>query len=80
MIHPLLAAGGLLKGAYSSLAAGVAVAVVFSLAILGATRAGDMRRANRSGPAAAYVALAAVGLAAATAVVIYGLYLVAHKS
>ncbi len=43
----------LLKLLYISLIAGVAGAVVFSLAVYGATRAGDMRRAGRgTGPAA----------------------------
>jgi hypothetical protein len=70
----------LLKMIYASLAAGVGVAVVFSLALLGAIRSSDMRRARRAGSAAAYAALAAVGVLVCCAVVVYGLLLVAHKS
>jgi hypothetical protein len=72
--------GALLKMFYSSLLAGVGVAVIFSIAILGAVRATDMRRANRSGAAAAYGALAALGLVLTTAVIVYGLLLVARKA
>jgi hypothetical protein len=70
----------LLKVLYASLVAGVGVAVVFSVAILGATRWSDMRRAQRAGAATAYAALAAVGLLLSAAIVIYGITLVAHKS
>jgi hypothetical protein len=76
----LLATSALFKLFYSALIAGVSVAVVFSLAILGAVRAGDMRRAGRRTPATAYAALAACALAVSGGVVIYGLILVAHKS
>jgi hypothetical protein len=72
--------GALAKMLYSSVAAGVGVAVVFSIAILGATRSSDMRRSGRSGAATAYAALAAVGLVLAAAIVVYGLILVARKS
>jgi hypothetical protein len=47
-----------------SLAAGVGVAVCFSLAIVGATRFDEMRRAGGGAAAAAYALLAALGLAA----------------
>jgi hypothetical protein len=70
----------LVKMLYTSVLAGVGVAVIFSLAVLGATRSGEMRRERRPGPAVAYTALAAAGLLVAAAMVIYGLVLVAHKS
>jgi hypothetical protein len=69
----------LLKVLYSSLIAGVSIAVVFSFAILGATRASDLRREGRDGASAAYVALAAVALLISVAIVVYGLVLVTRK-
>ncbi len=79
MIGALIDTHALLKVLYASLLAGVSIAVVFSLAILGATRAGDMRRAGRDGASAAYAALAAVALAVSAAIVVYGLILVTRK-
>lgn len=76
----LLAASALLKMIYSSLAAGVGVAVVFSTAIFGAVRSSDMRRSGRRTAASAYAALSACGLLISAGVVVYGLILVAHKS
>ena len=73
-------AGALFKMFYASLAAGVGVAVVFSIAILGATRSSDLRRSGRTGAASAYAALAVLGALLATGIVVYGLILVAHKS
>ena len=70
----------LVKMAYSSVLAGVGVAVIFSIAILGVARSGEKRREHRTNAAAAYTALAAAGLLVAAAIVIYGLTLVAHKS
>jgi hypothetical protein len=65
---------------YSALIAGVAIALVFSVAIFGAVRASDMRRSGRSTAATAYAALAACGLVVSAGLVVYGLILVAHKS
>jgi hypothetical protein len=70
----------LLKMLYSSLAAGLGVALIFSVVILGAVRSTDMRRSGRGTAAAAYAALASVGVGLVIAVVVYGLILVAHKS
>jgi Na+/H+-dicarboxylate symporter len=69
----------LAKMLYSSLIAGISVALIFSIVILGAVRSTDMRRANRGTAAVAYAVLASVGLALAIGVVVYGLILVAHK-
>ena len=80
MTAALIDTGALLKLLYSSLLAGVSVAIVFSLAILGATRSSDMRRAGRSTAAGAYVALTVLALILAVAIVIYGLVLTARKS
>jgi hypothetical protein len=69
----------LVKMLYTSLAACITVAVIFSTALLGAIRATDMRRANRTAAALAYGALAVAGLAVAAAIVIYGITLLARK-
>ncbi len=73
-------AGSLLKLLYSSFLAGVSVAVVFSIAILGATRSSDMRRDGRQGAATGYAALGALGLLLTAGIIVYGLFLVVHKS
>jgi uncharacterized membrane protein YidH (DUF202 family) len=78
-VFPAATRNALLKLFYSSLLAGVGVAVIFSLAIYGVTRSSDMRRAQRPAAATAFAMLAAVGLVLCGAMVVYGLYLVAHK-
>jgi hypothetical protein len=80
MIAAAVNTHALLKMAYSSLPAGVGVAVIFSVAILGVARSSGMRREHRTVATVAYTALAAAGLLLAAAIVIYGLALVAHKS
>jgi hypothetical protein len=69
----------LAKMLYASLLAGLSVALIFSIVILGTVRSTDMRRTGRGGAAAGYAALAVVGVVLALAVVVYGLILVAHK-
>lgn len=76
----LLGAAPLLKMFYSSLAAVVAIALVFSLGLLGAIKSADMRRSGRAGAAALFATLAVAGLFLSAALVVYGLVLVAHKS
>jgi len=71
--------GSLVKMLYSSLVAGISVALIFSIVILGAIRSIDMRRANRGGASAAYAVLATFGILLATGVVVYGLVLIARK-
>jgi hypothetical protein len=80
MISAAIDTHALIKMLYSSVAAGVGVAVVFSIVILGAARSTERRRAGRTAAAAAYTALAAAALLLAGGIVIYGLILVAHKS
>ncbi len=75
-----LATSPLVKMLYSSLLASVSTAVVFSLVVLGATRASELRRADRHRAATAYAALAACGLVLSAAIVVFGLLVVAHKS
>lgn len=71
--------GALAKMLYSAAAAGIGVALIFSIVVLGAVRSTDMRRDRRSAAAAAYAALATVGVVCVAGVVVYGLILVGHK-
>jgi hypothetical protein len=75
-----IASNALLKMLYSSLVAGVGISLVFSVAILAAVRSSERRRDHRPNAAIAYGALAASALVASGAIVVYGVYLVAHKS
>jgi Na+/H+-dicarboxylate symporter len=75
----ILAAAPLLKMVYSSLIAGLSVAVVFSVAVFGVIRSSDMRRANRAGASARYATLGLLALLATAAIAIGGLILVIHK-
>jgi hypothetical protein len=59
--------------------AGVAVSVAFSLVILGATRASDLRRAERPGAASAYIALTAVAGLAFAGAVVFGVSVIVSK-
>jgi hypothetical protein len=70
----------LLRMVYTSLVAGVGVSLVFSIAVLGVVRAGDMRREQRSAAAASYALLGAIGLVLTGALIVYGLILLARKS
>ncbi len=72
--------GALLRLLYTSLVAAVGVTVIFSLAVYGATRAADMRRAQRPQAAAAYLGIAALSLLATLGAVFYGVALVAQKT
>jgi hypothetical protein len=62
-----------------SLGAGVGVALCFSIAVVGATRFAEARRAGAGGSAAFYAVLATAGLAATTAAVIVGIIVMAKK-
>ncbi len=75
-----LATAPLVKLILASLAGGIGVALVFSLAILGVTRSADLRREHRSGTAAAFGALGIAGLILSVAIIVLGIVLVAHKS
>jgi hypothetical protein len=69
----------LLNLVVSALAAGIGVTVAFSAVIYCADRASELRRAQRSGAAAALSAGGLVALAACVALVVYGLVLVTSK-
>lgn len=59
--------------------AGLAVAITFSVLILGVSRAGDHRREGTGGGAAAFTALAVVAGIAFAAVVVYGVEIITTK-
>jgi hypothetical protein len=75
-----LIAAALVKVLWSSVLASLAVAVTFSLAILGIVRGSEMQAANRGGAAFAYRVLAFSALCGFAGSVIYGLVLVTKKS
>jgi hypothetical protein len=75
----ILAAAPLLKMVYSSLIAGLSVALVFSIAVFGVIRSSDMRRAHRAGASARYATLGLLALLATAAIAIIGLIVVIHK-
>jgi hypothetical protein len=71
--------GKLVELVWAAALAGVAVAVCFSVVIIGATRAGECRRNRRSGSATAYAALSAVAGAAFLGIVIFGISVITTK-
>lgn len=71
--------GALFKVLYASLLAGVGVAIAFSLAIYGTTRAAEERRSGHGAPALAFATLAAVAIVVSLGAAAYGVFLVAHK-
>ena len=62
-----------------SLVAGLGVTVVFALAVYGATRSTDMRRAGHNAIATIYGVLAILGGVATLAAIAYGIYLMQDK-
>jgi hypothetical protein len=71
--------GALLKTVAAAFVAGVGVTLIFSLAILGATRFAEMNRDERPVAAVSFGALAIVALAAAAAAVTIGIIVMASK-
>jgi hypothetical protein len=63
----------------ASLAGGIGVTVMVSLAVLGAVRLADLRREGRAAEAGAFAALAAVGSAAFVAAVVVGIIVMTSK-
>ena len=62
-----------------SLVAGIGVTIAFSLAILGGTRFGDMRRDERGVEAFGYAALAVVALGVSAAAIVLGIVVMTSK-
>ena len=69
----------LLQVIWAALAAGVAVTIAMSLAILGATRAADARRDGDTLDTIFYSALFVLGLAACAAAVVLGIVVMTSK-
>jgi hypothetical protein len=69
----------LLDVVWSSLLAGVGLAAMFSLAIVGATRFSEMRRDGRMLEAGMFAALMALALGASAAAVVLGVVVMASK-
>jgi hypothetical protein len=69
----------LLQVVWSSLLAGLGVAFAFSLSLLGATRAVDLRRDGHTGAASVYVVVMVVGLIATAAAIVFGIVVMTSK-
>ncbi|HEX8647063.1 MAG TPA: hypothetical protein VF715_09175 [Thermoleophilaceae bacterium] len=69
----------LLEVAYFSLAAGLGVALAFSIAVAGATRFADEVRENRMTRAAAYAVVAVLGLLVVLAAIVFGIVVMTAK-
>ena len=68
------------KVVVASLAAGIGLTLCYSLAIAGAARFSDMRRAGRGVEAAFYAALALAGVAATAAGIVIGIIVMTTKA
>ena len=64
---------------WTSAVSGVLTCVVFSFAVLGATRSSDMRQEGRGAASAAYATLAVLCAVGAAALAVYGIVLIAHR-
>ena len=79
MLATIVDTEGLLKTIVAAFIAGVGVTLIFSLAILGASRFVDLSRDGRSAGAIAFGALAVVALLAALVAVVVGIIVMAQK-
>ena len=64
---------------WASLAAGLGATLAFSFAIVGATRAIDLRRDGHAGVASLYVVLMVVGIAVTAAAIVFGIVVMTSK-
>jgi hypothetical protein len=71
--------GALLQVVYSSILGGIGVTAIFAVAILGATRAVDLRQSGNPAAAGAYGVLTAVALAAVAVAVVLGITVMTQK-
>jgi hypothetical protein len=67
------------QAVWTSTVAGVGVTLVFSLAVLGATRSTDLRRDGRPGQATLFAGLGLLGFAATIGAVIYAITVITTK-
>ena len=79
MISTIVDTTALWQTVAAAFVAGVGTTVVFSLAILGATRFAEANRQGRSGLAAIFGALAVLGLAATIAAIVIGVVVMTSK-
>jgi hypothetical protein len=71
--------GKLFELVWAAALAGVAVAVSFSLVIIGFARAEDCRRHRRAGSATAYLALSVLAGVAFLGIVVFGISVITTK-
>lgn len=71
--------GQLLELAWASAVAGIAVAICFSLVIVGAARAEDCRRNRRAGSATAYAALSVVSVVLFIGIAVFAISVITAK-
>ena len=71
--------GALLEVVWTSLVGGIGVTAIFAVAILGATRAVDLRQAGSPAGAVAYGVLTALALAAVAVSVVLGIIVMTQK-
>jgi hypothetical protein len=71
--------GKLFELVWAAALAGVAVAICFSLVIVGATRAGDCRRNRRSGSATAYAGLSVIAGILFLGIAVFGISVITAK-
>jgi hypothetical protein len=67
------------QAVWTAAVAGIGVTVVFSLAVLGATRSTDLRRDDRPAESVLFALLAVAGLAATIGAVVYAITLITTK-
>jgi hypothetical protein len=79
MLATLVDTAALLRTIAAAFIAGVGVTLIYSLAILGATRFAEMNRDGRPVAAASFGALAIVAVAAAAAAVTIGIIVMTKK-
>ena len=79
MLATLVDTGALLRTIAAAFIAGVGVTLIYSLAILGATRFAEMNRDGRPVAAASFGALAILAVAAAAAAVTIGIIVMTKK-
>ena len=71
--------GALLEVVWTSLVGGIGVTAIFAVAILGATRAVDLRQDGNVVAAGAYAVLTVVALAAVLVAVVLGILVMTQK-
>ena len=71
--------GELLKVVYSALAAGLGVAIAFSLAVAGATKLADELRESRTVRATLFGIVAVAGFAVCIAAIVLGIVVMTQK-